>query len=230
MLELLFGNLPMRNLFIALLMICGMAGLASRAEAEESGQFPGVYARERASAPMTSIERETLELKCVLAPNTMGADGFGVGYFLDTEAFRTKGTVTYIKGQDYRCRYNAATTMEICESREFSDGKSLHYYRTNIYELFTPEVQRGNSLMSPEDVANWNTTRTLNAANNFAYHRCKCPSESVVAALASPDANQLSSEETGRRLFWFDNEPTLEDLNTAREVMKTFEGCGGNVS
>jgi hypothetical protein len=189
-----------------------------------SGQFEGVYVREGLPV-VTPSQREALELKCVLAPVVIGADGIGTGYFLDTELFQSNGTVSFSKGQEFDCRYNPQSKLETCQSREFSDGKSLHYYRSNVYQVFTPDLQQGHSLLTPEDVANWKVSGTLNPDNRFAYHRCKCLKANMVVERASNIANELSGEETALRLYWGDNEPSSQDTDTAREVIEKIIGC-----
>ncbi len=197
--------------------------LASAAHAA-SGQFEGVYVREGIPV-VTDAQREALEMKCVLAPVVIGADGIGTGYFLDTNLFRATGSLSFIKGQEFDCRYNLKTKLETCQSREFSDGKSLRYFRSNVYQVFTPDLQQGHSLLTPEDVANWKVKGTLNPSNRFAYHRCKCLKRDKVEAHLSAVANELSGEETASRLFWGDNEPSSRDVETAREALEKIIGC-----
>ena len=198
--------------------------------ADASGQIPGVYVLEGANAPVTAAEREALQLKCLLAPGVMHEDGFGVGYFLDREQFRATGMVHYIKGQEYRCRYSAQTRMETCESKEFSEGKSLTYYRNNVYQVFTPDLQRGHTLLTPEDVVAWNSSGAVNPVARFAYHRCQCLRGEEIEARASSAKNELSSEETGRRLYWWNTDTTKEDLDLARQVLHTSGLCKPDVS
>jgi hypothetical protein len=188
-----------------------------------SGQFEGVYVREDA-APLKA-NNEILELKCALAPVVIGQDGLGAGYFLDTDALRKSGTLSYIKGHEFDCRYNPDTKVETCQSKELSDGRTLHYYRSNVYQVFTPELQQGHSLLSPEEVADWTVSKKLNPANRFAYHRCKCLTRDKVEARASTAANQLSGEETSRRLFWDDGDPSTDDLSLAREALDKLGAC-----
>jgi hypothetical protein len=169
-------------------------------------------------------------LKCVLAPGVMREDGSGVGYYLDRDLFRANGTISYVKGQEYKCRYSPATRMETCDSREFTDGKSLSYYRSNIYQVFTPDLQQGHSLLSPEDVAAWKVRGELNPANRFAYHRCNCLTAAEIETKVTPKANMLTTEETGRLLYWWSTDPSPEDYDLARQVIGLFNICKPDVS
>jgi hypothetical protein len=211
---------------IALILLAATPAAAQN----ESGQFPGVYVREGTRAPITQEDRALLDLKCALAPGVMHEDGTGVGYFLDLETFRASGKISYVKGQEYHCRYNAATQLETCESREFSYGKSLSYYRSNVYQTFTSDVQRGTSLLSAEDVAAWKVRGHLNPANAFAYHRCACITSEDIESRASTETNALDSTTTGTRLFWWNNDQHEEDYATARKVIESFKACPGNTS
>ena len=213
-----------------LAVLAALAATASAGAENGSGQYPGVYVIEGSRQPITAAELELLQLKFVLAPGVMHSDGFGVGYFLDRELFRTTGQVAYIKGQEYRCHYKPATRMEICQSKEFSDGKSLSYYRTNVYQIFSPILQRGYSLFTPEEVAIWNSTGTLNPEGYFAYHQCTCISDKQIEARALSQPNLLPSGETGKRLFWWQSDPTDADYDLARQVMKLLGNCRPNVS
>jgi hypothetical protein len=206
----------MLRVLIALAFIAGPALAAS-------GQFEGVYVRE--GAALLKSNNEVLELKCALAPVVIGQDGLGAGYFLDAHALRKNGTLSYIKGHEFDCRYNPATKVETCESKELSDGRTLHYYRSNVYQVFTPDLQQGHSLLSPEEVADWTISQKLNPENRFAYHRCACLTRDKVEARASTAANQLSGEETSRRLFWGDDDPSTDDLSLAREALDKLGAC-----
>jgi hypothetical protein len=211
----------------ALITIMSLA--CARAQ-DSSGQFPGVYVLQGKQALNTSEDRENLELKCVLAPGVMGEGGVGAGYFVDRELFRATGQVSYIKGQEYRCRYTAEKRMETCDSKELSDGKVLHYYRSNVYLEFTPMLQRGHSLFTPEDVVAWNLHSRLNPDTAFAYHRCTCLASDKITALASSTLNPLSSDITGQRMYWWQTDPTEDDYSLARDVLKKLGGCKVNVS
>jgi hypothetical protein len=197
---------------------------------DPSGQFPGVYVLEGSVEPRTAEDLDALRIKCLLAPGVMHEGGFGVGYFLDRDLFQSTGTISYIKGQEYRCRYSAATRKETCESKELSDGKSLAYYRSNVYEVFTRELQRGHSLLTPEDVAAWNSKGIVNPETRFAYRRCDCLKVEDIEARASSLANTLSSDETGYRLFWWNRDITDEELEAARPLLQTFNTCKPAVS
>jgi hypothetical protein len=188
-----------------------------------SGQFEGVYVREGA-APLAA-NRELLELKCALAPVVIGQDGLGAGYFLDADALKKSGTLSYIKGHEFDCRYNPATNVETCQSKELSDGRELRYFRSNVYQVFTPDLQQGHSLLSPEEVADWSVSKKLNPENRFAYNRCKCLTRDKVEARASTTINQLSGDETSRRLYWGDDEPSMDDLSLAREALDKLGAC-----
>jgi hypothetical protein len=197
---------------------------------EPSGQYPGVYVLEGNTPPFSAGDFDALQLKCLLAPSTMSPDGVGAGYFLDRELFRTTGVVSYIKGNEYRCRYNPKTRKETCDSKEFSDDKSIAYYRNNVYVIFTSEVQRGHSLITPEEVGAWNAKGEVNAENRFAFHRCGCLSVTDIEALASKRPNHASSETTGHGLFWWRRDADPEELNLAREVRGLFAACRPNLS
>jgi hypothetical protein len=207
---------PMLRVFIALAVFSAPAMAAS-------GQFEGVYVREGA-APLKG-NREILELKCALAPVVIGQDGLGAGYFLDADALRKTGTLSYVKAHEFDCRYNPATKVETCQSKELSDGRTLHYYRSNVYQVFTPDLQQGHSLLSPEEVADWTVSQGLNPANRFAYHRCKCLTRDKVEARASTAVNQLSGDETSRRLYWDDEHPSADDLSLARDALDKLGAC-----
>jgi hypothetical protein len=197
---------------------------------EPSGQYPGVYVLEGSAPPVTADDYGALQLKCLLAPSTMYPDGVGAGYFLDRELFRTTGAVSYIKGQEYRCRFNPETRKETCESKEFSDGKSIAYYRSNVYEVFTQDVQRGHSLMTPEDVVAWNSRGEVNVENRFAYHRCSCLTSKDIEALASPMLNPHSSDDTGNWLFWWRRAASAQEIDLARQVVGQFGACRPSLS
>jgi hypothetical protein len=188
-----------------------------------SGQFEGVYVR--SDTALVSGNAEILELKCALAPVVIGADGRGASYFLDRQKFGARDQVSYIKGQEFDCRYNAAIKLETCESKELSDGRELRYFRSNVYQVFTPDLQQGHSLLSPEEVADWNISKKLNPANGFAYHRCKCLTPDKVDMFASTVANQLSGNETAQRLFWRNDVLSRDDLALAREALDTLGAC-----
>jgi hypothetical protein len=188
-----------------------------------SGQFEGVYVREGA-APLAA-NREVLELKCALAPVVIGQDGLGAGYFLDADALKKSGTLSYIKGHEFDCRYNPATNVETCQSKELSDGRELRYFRSNVYQVFKPDLQEGHSLLSPEEVADWSVSKKLNPENRFGYNRCKCLTRDKVEARASTAINQLSGDETSRRLYWGDDEPSMDDLSLAREALDKLGAC-----
>lgn len=211
--------------FLALLMPIDVAQAN-----DPSGQFPGVYVLEGSYPPSTIEEMDAVQLKCLLAPGVMHDNGFGIGYFLDRELFVSTGEISYIKGQEYRCRYSAETSKETCDSKEFSDGKSLTYYRSNVYETFTREVQRGHSLLTPEEVLAWNSRGEVNPANRFAYHRCDCLQGGEFEAKASKRANELSSADTGWRLFWWNRDMTDEELELAQNVRKKFGACRPAIS
>jgi hypothetical protein len=234
MLALLDPNLIQPTMKIhrqfAAVVIALITNVAACVAAESSNQIPGVYVREGSSPPITETDRELLELKCILAPGVMQSDGLGTGYFLDLPRFRATGEVIYIKGQEYRCHYTPATRLEVCQSREFSNGKSLRYYRTNVYQVFTPELQRGHSLLTPEEVLNWNTSKQVNPANSFAYHGCTCLDAAKIEAHATSATNLLPSEETANRLYWYNTDPRDSDYATAREALKSLKGCGQNLS
>jgi hypothetical protein len=210
---------------IGTLLLVFIATVFPAQAANTSGQIPGVYVIEGSKVPTTPEEIEELQLKCVLAPGVIDDNGRGVGYFLDRTKYRATGTISYIKGQTYDCRYTPATRIENCASQEWSDGKSLSYYRTNVYETFTELVQRGHSLLTPEDVVAWNIRKTLNPAGAFAYHRCTCLTDSIIKSFASTDINALSGEETGKYLFWWKSNPSADDLDVARSVLKHLGGC-----
>jgi hypothetical protein len=211
----------------ALITIMSLTG--ARAQ-DSSGQFPGVYVLEGTRVPNSDADVEKLELKCVLAPGVMGEGGVGSGYFIDRELFRATGQVSYIKAQEYRCRYSAEKRMETCDSKELSDGKVLHYYRSNVYLEFTPMLQRGHSLFTPEDVVAWNLHGKLNPDSAFAYRRCSCLTGDKIKAHASSVLNPLSSEVTGQRMYWWGTDPTENDYTLARDVLKALGGCKVNVS
>jgi hypothetical protein len=212
---------------IALITIMSLA--CARAQ-DSSGQFPGVYVLQGKQALTTSEDHENLELKCVLAPGVMGEGGVGAGYFIDRALFRATGQVSYIKAQEYRCRYTPEKRMETCDSKELSDGKVLHYYRSNVYLEFTPLLQRGHSLFTPEDVVAWNLHGKLNPDSAFAYRRCSCLTGDKINAHASSVLNPLSSEMTGQRMYWWNTDPTADDDALARDVLKALGGCKVNVS
>jgi hypothetical protein len=188
-----------------------------------SGQFEGVYVREGA-APLAA-NREILELKCALAPVVIAQDGLGAGYFLDADALKKSGTLSYIRGHEFDCRYNPATKLETCQSKELSDGRTLHYYRSNVYQVFTPNLQQGHSLLSPEEVADWGLSKKLNPENRFAYNRCKCLTRNKIEAHLSTTINQLSGDETSRKLYWGDDDPSTDDLSLARQVLDKLGSC-----
>jgi hypothetical protein len=213
-----------------LAVLLALAATTAAGAKDGSGQYPGVYVVEGSRQTMTAAELELLQLKCVLAPGVMHSDGFGVGYFLDRELFRATGQVAYIKGQEYRCHYTPSTRMETCASKEFSDGKSLSYYRTNVYQVFSPVLQRGHSLFTPEEVAAWNSSGALNPAGYFAYHQCVCISDKQVEARALSQPNLLPGSETGKRLFWRNIDPTDADYDLARQIVKMLGNCRPNVS
>jgi hypothetical protein len=159
----------------AIVLLLAVLAATDVAQANDpSGQFPGVYVLEGSRIPSTDADMDAVQLKCLLAPGVMHEGGFGVGYFLDRELFQSTGEISYIKGQEYRCRYSPATRKETCDSKEFSDGKSLTYYRSNVYEVFTRDEQRGHSLLTPEEVVAWNSRGEVNPASRFAYRRCDC--------------------------------------------------------
>jgi hypothetical protein len=211
--------------FAALMQVC--AGAAAQ---DSSGQYPGVYVLEGSFMPGSAEEQHRLELKCVLAPGVMRKDGKGAGYFLDRAAFRASGEIRYVKGQDYACRYAAATKLETCESKEWSDGKSLTYYRSNVYQTFTPMLQRGHSLLTPEDVVNWKLKGIVSSAAPFAYHRCNCLQETDILSRASNEINARTSDETGRLLYWWTDDPTSEDYELAQKVLEQMGACKPDVS
>lgn len=192
---------------------------------DSSGQFAGVYVLEGSLASSSTADKDAVQLKCLLAPGVMHEGGFGVGYFLDSELFLKTGEISYIKGQEYHCRYSSETRKETCSSKEFSDGKGLTYFRSNVYETFTREVQRGHSLLTPEDVVAWNARREVDPATRFAYRRCDCLKVQDVEANASLQPNMLSSEETGRRLFWWNRDATDDELNLARQLSAKLGAC-----
>lgn len=206
--------------FLALLMAMDVAQAN-----DPSGQFSGVYVLEGSRVPLTTDELDAAQLKCLLAPGVMHNGGYGVGYFLDRELFLSTGEISYIKGQEYRCRYSAETRKETCDSKEFSDGKSLTYYRSNVYETFTREVQRGHSLLTPEEVLAWNSKGEVNPTNRFAYRRCDCFQGSDFEVRASRRLNELSSAETGWRLFWWNRDITDEELDLAQKLRQKFGAC-----
>jgi hypothetical protein len=214
---------------ITIALICIMSLACARAQ-DSSGQFPGVYVLEGTRVPNSDADLEKLELKCVLAPGVMGEGGVGAGYFIDRALFRATGQVSYIKAQEYRCRYTPEKRMETCDSKELSDGKVLHYYRSNVYLEFTPLLQRGHSLFTPEDVVAWNLHGRLNPDSAFAYRRCTCLPPDKITALASSTLNPLSSEITGQRMYWWNTDPTADDNALARDVLKALGGCKVNVS
>jgi hypothetical protein len=213
------------SFFVALLAAMQIA----RAD-DTSNYFAGVYVLEGSRKPSTTAEMDALQLKCLLAPGLINERGFGVGYFLDRELFLSTGEVSYIQGQEYKCRYSPATRKETCDSKEFSDGKSLTYYRSNVYQVFTRDEQRGHSLLTPEEVVAWNSRGEVNPASRFAYRRCDCLEGRDFEAKASPLINQLSSDETGFRLFWWNRDVTVEELDLARKVQKKFGACRPAIS
>jgi hypothetical protein len=197
---------------------------------DTSDYFAGVYVLEGSREPSSTAEMDALQLKCLLAPGLINERGFGVGYFLDRELFLSKGEISYIQGQEYKCRYSPATRKETCDSKEFSDGKSLTYYRSNVYQVFTQDEQRGHSLLTPEEVVAWNSRGEVNPSSRFAYRRCDCLAGSDFEARASTRMNEHSSEETGFRLFWWNRDVTSEELDLARKVQKKFGGCRPAIS
>jgi hypothetical protein len=213
-----------------LFALCLLAAFAGCVNASDSGEFPGVYVEEGNSIPATDADRERLELKCLLAPDTMHADGQGAGYFLDVPLFQSAGKVSYIKAQSFRCRYAAEKRMETCESQEYSDRGATAYYRTNIYQIFTADVQRGATLFTPEDVAAWTATGEINPAGKFAFHRCACLSVKQVEALAQPTTNALPHQQTAARRYWWQKDPSLEDYEIARKVRAALGGCRPKLS
>jgi hypothetical protein len=202
----------------------------STASSAESTYFPGVFVREGSSQPVTEQQREELQLKCLLAPDIMHADGKGAGYFLDAPLFNTTGQVSYVKSEIYACRYAPEARREICESEELSDGKSLRYYRTNIYQTFTPQLQRGHTLMTAEEVAEWNSSGKLNPANAFGYHTCECITDAMVESRAAPGINTLDSAQTGDRRYWSGADPSPDDYDTARKLQAVIGTCKPKLS
>jgi hypothetical protein len=217
---------PTRIFLIALLAVW----TPTSSFAADSGEFPGVYVREFGGAVMTAPLLERLQLKCLLAPDVMNADGQGAGYFLDTALFNTTGQISYIKGESYKCTYSPKTRMETCESEELSHGKALRYFRTNIYQSFNKDLQRGHTLLSPEDVADWNSEGKLNPTNRFTYHRCDCLREGLVETRTAKGINTLSSDETGLRRYWGNLEPSNTDYDIARKLSGVFGTCKPQLS
>jgi hypothetical protein len=215
---------------IRLMLAASLATSSPAAIAADSGEFPGVYVREGSTQPLTAAQHELLQLKCLLAPDTMHEDGSGAGYFLDAPLFLSRGQVAYIKGEEYRCTYSPKTRMETCESQEFSDGKGLRYFRTNVYVSFTQDLQRGNSLMTPEDVVAWNESGTRNPDTLFAYHRCTCVTREQVESRAARGINTLSGEETGQKRYGWRADPAAQDYEVARKVMEAIGSCRLNLS
>lgn len=191
----------------------------------KSNEYSGVYVLEGLHAPVTAGDRDVLRLKCILAPVFMNEDGTGTSYFLDRDKFQSNGTISYIRGHEYKCRYSPDTHRESCDSKQFSEGTAYSYHRENIYTEFTPQLQRGNSLITPEDEEAWRLRRELNPKYAFAFHRCHCLSSWKFRSLVSPEANSLSSERTIRLLYWWIADPSTEDMKTARRILSISGLC-----
>jgi hypothetical protein len=215
---------------IRLMLAALLATSTSAALAADSGEFPGVYVREGSGQPHTAQQRELLQLKCLLAPDIMHEDGTGAGYFLDSTLFHSTGKVSYIRSEEYKCSYMAGKRLETCESQEFTDGKGLRYYRTNVYESFTQDLQRGTTLLTPEDVLAWNSSGTLNPEQSFAYHRCSCITQEQVESRVAPDINTLSSEQNRLKRYGGRADPSAQDYELARKVMDALGSCSQNLS
>jgi hypothetical protein len=218
-----------RFIFVAVCAALNPAAIAI-AIASDSGEFPGVYVEEGSAIPSTAEDRELIELKCLLAPDTMHADGRGAGYYLDDRLFNETGRVSYVKAQSFNCRYAPEKRMETCESEEYSDKGATPYYRTNVYETFTSELQRGASLFTPEDVATWTATGKVNPTDKFAFHRCGCLSVAQIETLAQPDVNSLPQELTAAKRYWWQRDPSPEDFEVARKVRDSLGGCHPKLS
>jgi hypothetical protein len=204
--------------------------LCASANAGDSGEFHGVYVEEGSVVPATQADRDMLQLKCLLAPDIMHEDGRGAGYYLDRALFLSTGKVSFVKAQTFNCRYDSSKRMETCESQEHSDKGATTYYRTNVYETFTRDVQRGATLFTPEDVAAWTSTGAVNPAGKFAFHRCTCVTVEQIEALAQPLANTLPHEQTGPIRYWWGKDPNAEAYDIARRVEAAFGGCRPHLS
>jgi hypothetical protein len=193
--------------------------------AQSSGEFAGVYVTEGKSRPTTPADRELLELKCLLAPNTSHADGQGATYLLDAPYFEVTGKVSYIKAATFQCRYDRAERVERCRSVEYYDGQGWSYRRFNVYEKFVRNLQRGVSLFTPEEIVTWKSKGTFKVENRFALHRCKCLNVEQIESKAHPAVNLLSKEQSDFKLFLWNEDPSAQDYELARKAMNVMGGC-----
>jgi hypothetical protein len=216
---MVFG-VKMRWLMLVFLIVC-----VPIAAADGSGQFPGVYVRDGSGQDLTAEAKEKLQLKCLIAPDVMGDDGVGAGYFVDRALFDRTGQVSYVQAEEYSCRYSSETTIETCDSREITEGKSLKYYRTNVYHIFTANEQRGHSLLTPEEVLNWRSKGIVNPDQAFAYYRCSCVEPGDIEKHVSTEINVMSSADTELRRYWGLLEPTDDDFNRAQKLTSVIGKC-----
>jgi hypothetical protein len=208
-----------------LMLIATLIAASPVAAQSQSGEFPGVYVLEGAKPPVTAQDHMALEFKCALAPATMNADGEGAGLVLDREVFRDTGKIVYVRGHDYRCRYDAATRLEHCSSVDHMGGMSNSYEPINGYDVFTAELQAGHTIGTDEELAAWKERGAADPDNRFAYRRCKCLDVAMLTPLISPQVNRMSAGETNWRLFRRLRDPTADEIELGRNVLDALKGC-----